>query len=85
MYQFYLKYFDDESKFLQILCVNCNLTKRMNNKEGRVRPNLFTFLGKYQQSLIDDDMWELNSFCNAHPQFEPIKKGLKIILYLYAK
>lgn len=82
MYLFYLKYFDEESKFLQVLCVNCNLTKRMDNKEGRGRPNLATLIGRYQQSLLDKDTWAIEHLCIEYPQFESIKNRLKTRLPL---
>jgi hypothetical protein len=77
MYGFYLKYFDDESPFLQILCVNCNLAKRMDKKEGRGRPNLATIIGVYQHTLLEGTENELDSLCIEYPQFGAIRNRLR--------
>jgi len=72
MYVFYLKYLDDEYTFLQILCINCNLAKRMDKKEGRGRPNLDTIIGVYQHMLMERNESELDSSCIEYPQFSAI-------------
>lgn len=82
MYAFYIKYFDDESSFLQILCVNCNLAKRMDKKEGRGRPNLATIIGAYHHSLLEGNEDELDLLCTTYPQFGAIRNRLRTRLPL---
>lgn len=85
MYEFYLKYFKEELSYLQILCVSCNIAKRMDNKEGRGRPNLATILGAYQNSLLEENERELDSLCMKYPQFSSIRNRLRTRLPLALK
>jgi hypothetical protein len=82
MYWFYLKYFSDESTFLQILCVNCNLARKMDKKEGHGKPNLDIILRAYEHALLEEDESGLDSLCVEFPQFSVIRNRLRTRLPL---
>jgi len=77
MYEFYAKNFEDEGPFLQVLCMNCNYSKRIANKETKDRPKLYdSVLAK--QPAFDLDKEEnarlqkiATDYLDKYPQFLP--------------
>lgn len=72
MYSYYLKYFEFESPFLQVLCINCNTKKRIAKKENAGRIPLNKFLEYFIDSLTRSNVNEAKNRLENFPQFVPI-------------
>jgi len=78
MYECYAKNFEHEGKFLQVLCMNCNYSKRIANKETKARPKLsesvfdkqppFDLEDKEKSERLQKDMFD---YLDEYPQFMP--------------
>ena len=78
---------------MQLLCINCNYSKRISNKETKDRPRL-SEVELFNVPLMKDDDDEYNDkmsrdmevFINRHRQFKPIfLRKLREIMFLQEK
>lgn len=77
MYEYYLKHFEVESKYIQILCFNCNIKKRIVNSETRGRPSLRAWVKLVLEYCAKETLVEEEKrFCDENPQFIPILKRI---------
>jgi hypothetical protein len=79
MYDFYAKNWEFEGKHLQLLCMNCNVSKRISNNETKNRPKLseamvFNFAIKNFETdeYTDKVDRDLEEFLDKNRQFYPI-------------
>lgn len=71
MYRWYIENFDFEFDYLQVLCFNCNIKKRIKNKETRNRLSLRD-CELMKTPYTPDRLDELMDFLDSHVQFLPI-------------
>lgn len=72
MYSYYLRYFNDESPFLQVLCMNCNIKKRIENKETAGRDSFQKLASYFSEPLLGGDIETTRKRLEDFPQFIPI-------------
>lgn len=70
MFKQYLREYDRESKYIQVLCFNCNIKKRNKNKERKDRPGLFD-LPVLQKPFDEATPEEVRDLLVNYPQFRP--------------
>ena len=93
MYECYAKNFEYEGEYLQVLCLNCNYSKRIANKETKDRPTL-----KDAKPLSEDPAFDLDEekntqlqkaksdYLDKYPQFLPsFLRQIRMIKQLFAK
>lgn len=71
MYEQYLNEFEKESEFLQVLCFNCNIKKRLEKSETQSRPQIEDFDILYKTPFNEVDVEELVDLMFKYPQFKP--------------
>jgi len=93
MYEWYAKNFEYEGEYLQILCMNCNYSKRIANKEVKHRPKLsesvfakqppFDLKDREKSERLQKDMFD---YLDEYPQFMPFfRRQLRMIVGLVEK
>jgi len=81
MLSYYHKHFEEESKYLQPLCFNCNTKKRIENKETAGRKSLEEYI-KLLFTMNEQTISKMDEFLHENPQFIPIH-GPKLSDLLY--
>lgn len=86
----YYQFSKYEYPYLQVLCMNCNLTKRIENEEGKGRPSLKEFEQFYfvvdkkistfeeKNEYFNKKIDEKKNFLEKYPQFIPLDRRLSL-------
>jgi len=83
MFEQYLKEFEYESKYLQILCFNCNVKKRNRLQETKKRPGI-NDIKVLNKPFDEANPAEVIELLWNYPQFRPlVRRQVRMIQRIY--
>jgi len=80
MFKYYIMNWREESKYIQVLCMNCNLKKRIENKETAGRPKLKELESYLLHETYDPKKLTLDEYKKKQEYLTLQEKQLEVFL-----